>query len=97
MTTARASAYQRVVRALRDLGPTSLHAPEMACFREAADALLFCRDLATDPEAQAAYADVAALIDFLVDAERWSERRADRLLDDIWACGPPPAAGAVAA
>ena len=37
---------------------------------------------------QIALAAVAVLTDDLVDAERWSPDRAQRLLDDIWACGP---------
>jgi hypothetical protein len=32
------------------------------------------------------------LTDDLIDAQRWTPRRAQQLLDDIWACGPDAAA-----
>jgi hypothetical protein len=31
---------------------------------------------------------VAVLTDDLIDAERWTPERAQRLLDDVWGCGP---------
>jgi len=40
---------------------------------------------------------VAVLADELIDAERWTPRRARQLLDDIWACGPYPATDIAAA
>ena len=45
MNSLRATAYRRVVKTLRDLGAAKLWPAEQACIREAADALLFCRDL----------------------------------------------------
>ena len=69
------------------LGRAALWPAEQTCLREAADTLLFC----TEPDAdgaQVALAAVAALTDDLIDAERWTAERAQRLLDDIWACGP---------
>jgi hypothetical protein len=87
MTSLRATAYRRVVKTLRDLGAAKLWPAEQACIREAADALLFCRDLDED-DARRALAAVTALADELIDAQRWTPLRALQLLDDIWACGP---------
>jgi hypothetical protein len=87
MTSLRATAYRRVVKTLRDLGAAKLWPAEQACIREAADALLFCRDL-DDNDARHAVAAVSALADDLIDAQRWTALRAMQLLDDIWACGP---------
>jgi hypothetical protein len=70
------------------MGPAKLWPAEQACIREAADALLFCRDLREDGAAKEALAAVALLSDDLIDAERWTSRRAQGLLDDVWACGP---------
>jgi hypothetical protein len=66
MTSMRTVAYRRVMRTLRGVDAPPLSTSEQDRIREAADALLFCRD---------------------VD-ERWTQRRAQQLLDDIWACGP---------
>jgi hypothetical protein len=88
MTSVRASAYRRVLQTLRDMGPAKLWPAEQACIREAADALLFCRDLRSDVAAHEALAALAVLGDDLIDTERWTPRRAQRLLDDVWACGP---------
>jgi hypothetical protein len=93
MTTARAVAYRRVLQTLRDIGPAKLWPKEQACIREAADALLFCADLANDNAARHALAAIAALTDDLVEADRWTAERARRLLDDVWACGPARAFG----
>ena len=88
MTSNRASAYQRVIQTLRDVAPAKLWPSEEASIREAADAMLFCRDLTTDRAAREAVAAVAALRDELVDAGRWTPERAQRMLDDVWSCGP---------
>ena len=88
MTSRRATAYRRVLRTVRDMAPASLWPAEQACIRESADALLFCTDLDTDDAAREALAAVAVLTDTLIDADRWTLERAQRLLDDIWACGP---------
>jgi hypothetical protein len=87
MTNLRAAAYRRVVKTLRDLGAAKLWPAEQACIREAADALLFCRDL-DENDARHAVAAVTVLADDLIDAQRWTSLRAMQLLDDIWACGP---------
>ena len=93
MTTARADAYRRVLQILRDMGPAKLWPKEQACVRNAADALLFCNDLADDAGARDALAAIAALSDDLIASARWSTTRAHRLLDDVWACGPSRAFG----
>jgi hypothetical protein len=90
MTNLRAAAYRRVVKTLRDLGAAKLWPAEQACIREAADALLFCRDL-DENDARHAVAAVTVLADDLTDAQRWTPLRAMQLLDDIWACGPSAA------
>ncbi|MEA2247126.1 MAG: hypothetical protein QOH46_1655 [Solirubrobacteraceae bacterium] len=88
MTNPRANAYRRIVHTLQELGPAKLWPREQACIREAADALLFCRDLGQDADARAAVAAVTSLADDLIDADRLTSMRAQRLLDDIWECGP---------
>ena len=87
MTRARAIAYSRVTSTLRGVGAPELWSREKQCVREAADALLFCGDV-DEADARAALAAAAVLADHLVMHARWTPRRAQRLLDDIWACGP---------
>jgi hypothetical protein len=93
MTSLRATAYRRVVKTLRDSGAAKLWLAEQACIREAADALLFCTDLASDGAARAALTAVSTLGDDLIHAERWSPERVQQLVDDVWACGPREAFG----
>jgi hypothetical protein len=69
------------------MGASKLSPDEQACIREAADTLLFCRDVDQE-DASRALAAVAVLTDDLIDAERWTLLRAQQLLDDVWACGP---------
>ena len=96
MTSMRTVAYRRVMRTLRGLDAPALSAVEQDRLREAADALLFARGL-DDGDVQWALAGVAVLADELIDAERWTPRRAQQLLDDIWACGPYSATDIAAA
>jgi hypothetical protein len=88
MTSLRASAYRRVIVMLREIGPATLLPDEQTCIRESADALVFAQDLAVDRDATKAFAAVTVLCDRLIDAERWTPERAQRVLDDIWSCGP---------
>jgi hypothetical protein len=88
MTNARATAYRRVLHTIRDIGPAKLWPAEQACIREAADTLLFCHELSQDVDARAAVMAVTRLADDLIYAERMTSMRGQRLLDDIWACGP---------
>ena len=85
MNTERTQAYGRVVRTLEELGPTKLQPAEQDRIRDAADTLIFAADL---DEARAALADVDALAEHLVASERWSEERAQELIEDVLACGP---------
>lgn len=97
MTENRAAAYGRIVHTLRDLGPAKLWPAEVKCVREAADALLFCDDVVADLAARTALDRADALVERLIDAERWTVDRARDLLDDIWACGLSGSFDAVAA
>jgi hypothetical protein len=72
------------------MGAAKLWPVEQACIREAADALLFSRDL-DDQDARQALAAVSVLMDDLINAERWTPTRSRELLDDIWGCGPAAA------
>ena len=96
MTADRAHAYRRVTT-LADLGPSKLLAEEQERIREAADRLVFARDLAMDGEAQGALLDIASLSGHLVESGRWEQERAARLVDDVWACGPAAEPNLVAA
>lgn len=87
MTNERAEAYGRVMRHIADLEASKLQPAERERIREAADTLLFCEDPLA-PEAVDAIHDIEALIEHLVTAERFTEGRAQRLLDDVSACGP---------
>jgi hypothetical protein len=88
MTSERAHAYRQVVAILRELGPAKLTAAEQQRIRDAADALIFSHSLVTDQTAQEAVQDIGALGRHLVESDRWSTRRAARLLDAVRACGP---------
>jgi hypothetical protein len=90
MNTERTQAYGRVMKTLEDLGPTKLQPVEQDRVREAADTLIFAADL---DEARAALEDIDALAEHLVASDRWSEDRAQRLVEDILACGPVTAVG----
>ncbi|MCP9490001.1 MAG: hypothetical protein MSC31_09005 [Solirubrobacteraceae bacterium MAG38_C4-C5] len=83
-TSERSQAYGRVMRTLADLGPAKLLADEQDIIRESADELLF-----DSPEAPAAMQAVDDLAQRLVDSDRWSQERADQLVDDIASCGAP--------
>jgi hypothetical protein len=85
MNTERTQAYGRVVRTLEELGPTKLQPAEQQRIREAADTLIFAADL---EEARAALEDVDALAEHLVASDRWSDERAQQLVEDVLACGP---------
>lgn len=88
MTTNRARAYGRVMTLIEELGPAKLHAPEQQAIRDAADALLFTTDVASDEEAKAALARVDAVVQTLIDSDRLIPETADAVLDAVEACGP---------
>jgi len=88
MNSERSQAYGRVVKAVDDLSAAKLHRDEQDTIRAAADALLFCSDLRSDPAAEDALASVYELADRLVESDRLSREGADRLVVDVEACGP---------
>jgi hypothetical protein len=88
MTNERSQAYGRVMATLRDIGPTKLQPAEQDLIREAADTLFFAEDLSTDEAARAAIAEVEALAQRLVEADRWLPETAGELVEDLLACGP---------
>lgn len=69
-------------------GPGALEPQERVLLREAADAVLFCEDIALDEEAREALSRVGDLTGTLVGAERWDTATAERVLGDLEACGP---------
>jgi hypothetical protein len=96
-TSERSKAYGRVVRTLRDLGPTKLGAGEQDVVREAADTLLFSPDPSGDENVGDAIASVESVAAHLVESGRWTESRASELVDDVLACGRLEVARAQAA
>jgi hypothetical protein len=86
MNSSRTQAYGRVVKTLDDLGPTKLHPDEQERIRTAADTLIFAEDL--QGGAREAVEDVRALAERLVETGRWSDERANELVDDVLATGP---------
>lgn len=88
MNSERAQAYGRVVKALDDLSGAKLHPDEQDTIRSAADALLFCHDMRSDPAAEEALAAVYELADRLVESERLSREGAQALIMDVESCGP---------
>ena len=58
---------------------------EQARIRDAADTLIFARDL---EEARDALRDMGALAEHLLSTGRWLEERVDTLVADLLGCGP---------
>ena len=87
MTPERVEAYGRVMKTLADLGPSKLHRHEQEQIREAADDLLLFEALPGENPALRAIA-VERLAARLVEAERWGEPEAQRLVEDVRGCGP---------
>ncbi len=85
MNTERTQAYGRVVKTLDELGPTKLQPAEQDRIREAADTLIFA---SSANESRDALRDVDALAEHLVASGRWTQERADALVDDLATCGP---------
>ena len=88
MTGERAQAYGRVVKRLDDLSPGKLRPAEQQIVREAADALFFCEDLASDLTAREARAVLHGLSGNLVESDRLLPETAEALVSDVEACGP---------
>jgi hypothetical protein len=70
-------------------GDAALEPAEKELLRESADALFFSDDLAVDDEARDALAQMSDLTGELVGSERWEPELAERVLEDLEACGPP--------
>ena len=88
MTTNRARAYGRVMTLIDELGPAKLHHDEQQAIRDAADALLFTTDVASDEDAKAALNRLDDMMERLVVAERLIPETSDTILDAVEACGP---------
>ena len=88
MTKNRARAYGRVVGLVDELGPAKLHPHEQQAVRDAADALLFSTDVASDPAAVAALKELDVVLDRMVDSERVMPETAEAILDAVEGCGP---------
>lgn len=87
MTSERAEAYGRIVATLEDLGPAKLQADEVLRIRRAADTLLFSETMDA-PGARDSIDDIEQLTTHLVESERWTVERANRLFDDVAETGP---------
>ena len=84
----RTHAYRRVIETLAELGPAKLQAAEQERIRYAADSLIFCADLFDDDAARDSLEDTELLCEVLVESGRWERVTADRLIEDLRACGP---------
>ncbi len=87
MNSERATAYGRVVATIEDLGAAKLQPEEVERLREASDTLLFSESIDA-PGAREALESTEDLCHHLVESGRWTEERAQRLSDDVSACGP---------
>ncbi len=88
MSPERSNAYRRVMETLSDLGSSKLQPGEQDRIREAADTLIFSVDPDNDAVASAALEDIEDLLNALVSCGRWQRETAERLADDVYACGP---------
>jgi hypothetical protein len=89
VTPERSKAYGRLMEAISVPGEAALEPSEQQVLREAGDALFFCEDIALDDDARDALARVSDLAGQLVGSERWDPELAERVLQDLEACGPP--------
>ena len=88
VTGERAQAYGRVVKRLDDLSGGKLRPAEQQIVREAADALFFCEDLASDLAVREARAALHGLSRNLVESDRLLPETAEALVSDVEGCGP---------
>jgi hypothetical protein len=88
MSPERSHAYRRVMKTLSDLGSSKLQPREQDRIRDAADTLIFTVDLDENSAATAALGDVDDLLNALVKCGHWQRKTAQRLADDVYACGP---------
>ncbi len=87
MNPERTLAYRRVIKTLNEVGPSKLLHGEQERIRYAADNLLFSCNLDEDVAALA-LDDVERLCRALIESGRWEKVSADRLANDLCACGP---------
>ena len=88
MSPERTQAYRRVLQTLSELGPAKLQSAEQERIRYAADSLIFCDDLLEDDATRDSLEDTELLFEVLVESGRWERVTADRLIEDLRACGP---------
>ena len=88
MSPERTNAYRRVLDTLAELGPSQMQAHEEDQIRYVADSLVFCSDLCQDDATRDSLEDTVLLFEVLVESERWERATADRLIQDLRACGP---------
>lgn len=82
MNKQRAESYLKVMAVLDSEGGVTLRPDETLTLRTAADVLFF------DEEGRSEAMDAAKeVITRLVDSERWTDERADRLSSDLDGCG----------
>ena len=82
MNAQRAESYLKVVSVLDSEGGVTLRPDEVIKLRHAADTLFFEEEGRSEAVEKA-----KAVLSRVVESERWSEERADRLSDDIEGCG----------
>jgi hypothetical protein len=82
MNQQRAESYLKVIAVLDAEGGVTLRPDEAQILRHAADVLFFDEDGRSE-----AVDSAKEVTDRLVDSERWSEERADRLSSDLDGCG----------
>jgi hypothetical protein len=87
MTDERYHAYRQVMAALATDGAAVLTPTERELLSDAAEGYLLMRS-PTDAEAAELAANVAAVLDGLVETRRWREETAAAVRDAIQACGP---------
>ena len=88
MTSDRARAYGRAMTLLDQLGPAKLHADEQRAVRDAADAVLFTRDIAADAEAAGALGRLDDVLERLVESGRLEADTAVAIMAAVEQCGP---------
>jgi hypothetical protein len=88
MSPERTTAYRRVLDTLAELGTSNMRAHEEDQIRYAADSLILCADLRQDETTRDSLEDTELLCEVLVESERWDRATADRLIQDLRACGP---------
>jgi hypothetical protein len=88
MSPERTNAYRRVLDMIAELGPSKLQAHEQDRIRYAADSLILCADMRQDDTTRDSLEDTELLCEVLVESGRWERVTADRLIQDLRACGP---------